>query len=128
MKRLILVAALALPLGGCFTFAPTSILDNPNIAAGVNQAVEGTSAAAKKANAGIDKICANYELVDAAFQLIALAAGDRIPQPYRDAEADAVRYLADLCTHRPTNAQEALESAQKAYATIIVVRDHFKAK
>lgn len=123
MKRLMVIGLMAAALAGC---VPRSTLNDPNIAAGVNRAVEGTSAAAKRASAAIDKICANYETVDAAFQLIAFVAGDRIPQAYRDAEADAVRYLADLCTHRPTNAQEALESVQKAYATIVVVRNHFK--
>lgn len=116
---LIIVAGM---LSGC----SRSILDNPNLAAGVNQAVNGTKTAARTANVALDKICANYETVDAAFVLITAFAGSRIPQAYLDAEADAVKFLAGLCANRPSDANEALKAAQQAYGTITSIRDRFK--
>lgn len=117
------IAIVAAMLAGC---SPRSMLDNPNLAAGVNQAVNATDQATQKANAALDKICANYKTVDAAFLLVAALAGDRIPQSVVNSEGDAVRFLDGLCTNRPQDANGALAAAQQAYATILSIRDRFR--
>ena len=102
------------------------MLDNPNLAAGVNQAMNATDQATQKANAAVDKICANYKTADAAFLLVVALAGDRIPQSVISSEGDAVRFLDGLCTNRPQDANGALAAGQQAYATILSIRDRFK--
>ena len=102
---------------------------DPNLAAGVKQVVNATDQATKKANDALDKVCANYPFVDAAFQSIvavAAVAGKTVPQSVIDSESVAVRFLDDLCTNRPQDAATALKAAQKALAAMIAVRDRFK--
>lgn len=102
---------------------------DPNLAAGVKQVVNATDQATKKANDALDKVCANYPFVDAAFQsvvAVAAVAGKTVPQSVIDSESVAVRFLDDLCTNRPQDAATALKAAQKALAAMIAVRDRFK--
>jgi len=108
-------------LSGC-AHVPTV---DRNLAAGVADAIQMTDIAASKADATLDKVCAGYKTADAAFALVRLFAGQRIPQSYVDAQAQAVVFLDDLCAHRPNDAAGVLKAAQKAYATIVSIRDRF---
>lgn len=123
MKSLPLFFGIGAVLAGC---AQGPTLDR-NLAAGVAEAIQMTDVAVAKANATLDKVCASYKTADAAFAFVRLFAGPRIPQTYVDAQAQAVVFLDDLCTHRPSDAAGVLEAAQKAYATIVSIRDRFRA-
>lgn len=128
MKLLLASSALAIALAGCT--APRSIMDNPNFSSAVGSVVNGTNQAAKKANDALDTVCQNYALADFAFQsavTIAAVAGKPVPQKYIDAETQAVALIADVCTNRPADARTVLTAVQKALATVVTIRDRFRA-
>ena len=120
MRAFLLVAVLALALGGCQTTY------HPNLAAATGQVIAAADKAEAAAQKGLAKTCETYPTVHALF--VAVSFTGYIPDKSVVAEAQAADYLEALCAAPPTNAKEAYASAKQALATIVSIRNQFRAK
>ena len=117
MRALILSATAALALAGC-AGQPA-----PQIDTGAAKAQ--LSAAAAKAKAALDKVCANYQFADNVFDLLAWTG--KIPQKVIDAENAAVNQIAVTCANPPNDARAVVTAVEGAWATVQKIRSDWKA-
>lgn len=122
--KLFLVLALGSIVSGC---AANSLRDR-STPINISKAARMTNAAAERANTVLDKICNHYQIINAGFLVADAIVGSRIPFAYRETHGQAVIFLNDLCAHRPADAAGVLEAGQKAYATIVSIRDKVRSK
>ena len=117
--KLFTVLVFGFIVSGC----ATNSLRDQSASIDISKATRITSAAAERANTVLAKICGRYQIVNAGFLVADAIVGARIPSAYRDVHQQAVIFLNDLCEHRPTDAAGVLEAGQKAYGTIMSIRD-----
>lgn len=116
MKKLFAILSLGLLLAGC---------NQMTIDPAVQRRVEaGVASAADKAQAGLAKICNNYQLADAVFDALVLTG--KIPQRFIDAEAQAVALLDRTCANPPADIQAAYKVALDAYGAALSIKARFK--